>query len=55
MCIRDRDEVLEVHNPSGLPEITKVASIEEPYILAQIITCLLYTSSFISRAARLSA
>ncbi len=31
-------EVLEVHNPSGLPEITKVAKIEEPYILAQIIT-----------------
>ena len=31
-------DVLEVHNPSGLPEITKIASIEEPYILAQIIT-----------------
>ena len=31
-------EELEVHNPSGLPEITKVAKIEEPYILAQIIT-----------------
>ncbi len=29
---------LEVHNPSGLPEITKVSKIEEPYILAQIIT-----------------
>ncbi len=29
---------VEVHNPSGLPEITKVAKIEEPYILAQIIT-----------------
>ena len=31
-------EVLEVHNPSGLPEVTKVSSIEEPYINAQIIT-----------------
>ena len=31
-------EVVEVHNPSGLPEITKIAKIEEPYILAQIIT-----------------
>lgn len=31
-------EVLEVHNPSGLPEITKIATIEEPYILAQVIT-----------------
>ena len=31
-------DTLEVHNPSGLPEITKIAKIEEPYILAQIIT-----------------
>ena len=29
-------EELEVHNPSGLPEITKVAKIEEPYILSLI-------------------
>lgn len=33
-----RGEVLDVHNPSGLPEPTMVARIEEPYILAQIIT-----------------
>lgn len=31
-------DVVEVHNPSGLPEITKIDKIEEPYILAQIIT-----------------
>ncbi len=32
-------DVLEVHNPSGLPEVIKmIAKIEEPYILAQIIT-----------------
>ncbi len=31
-------EVVEVHNPSGLPEVTKIAKIEEPYILAQVIT-----------------
>ena len=31
-------EELEVHNPSGLPEITKIAKIEEPCIEAQIIT-----------------
>ncbi len=31
-------DVVEVHNPSGLPEMTKIAKIEEPYILAQIIT-----------------
>lgn len=33
-----RGEVLDVHNPSGLPEPTMVDKIEEPYILAQIIT-----------------
>ncbi len=31
-------DVMEVHNPSGLPEVTKVAKIEEPYIKAQVIT-----------------
>ena len=30
--------VLDVHNPSGLPDPSHVAKIEEPYILAQIIT-----------------
>jgi GTP-binding protein LepA len=30
--------VLDVHNPSGLPEPNHVTLIEEPYILAQIIT-----------------
>ena len=34
----NKGEVLDVHNPSGLPEPTHVARIEEPYILAQIIT-----------------
>ena len=33
-----RGEVLDVHNPSGLPEPNHIAKIEEPYILAQIIT-----------------
>ncbi|MFR9523410.1 MAG: translation elongation factor 4 [Rikenellaceae bacterium] len=31
-------DVIEVHNPSGLPEVTKIAKIEEPYIKAQVIT-----------------
>ena len=31
-------QTLEVHNPSGLPEVTKIAKIEEPYVEAQIIT-----------------
>jgi GTP-binding protein LepA len=33
-----KDEVLEVHNPSGLPVITQIDSIEEPYISAQVIS-----------------
>ncbi|MDO8896794.1 MAG: translation elongation factor 4 [Bacteroidales bacterium] len=31
-------EMIEVHNPSGLPEQTKLDYIEEPYIISQIIT-----------------
>ncbi len=31
-------EVLDVHNPSGLPAITTIKYIEEPYIRAQIIS-----------------
>lgn len=34
----NRGEVLDVHNPSGLPEPNYIDHIEEPYILAQIIT-----------------
>ncbi len=33
-----KGEVLDVHNPSGLPEPTLIDFIEEPYILAQVIT-----------------
>ena len=33
-----KGDVVHVHNPSGLPEPTLVDRIEEPYILAQIIT-----------------
>ena len=33
-----KDECLEVHNPSGLPEITHIDRIEEPYIRASVIT-----------------
>ncbi len=31
-------EMIEVHNPSGLPAITNIDRIEEPYIIAQIIS-----------------
>jgi GTP-binding protein LepA len=33
-----RGEEIDVHNPSGLPSITQIERIEEPYINAQIIT-----------------
>lgn len=33
-----RGELLEVHNPSGLPDVTLIDHIEEPTILAQVIT-----------------
>ena len=33
-----RGEVIEVHNPSGLPEPTMIDHIEEPYIRSSIIT-----------------
>ncbi|MBR3683095.1 MAG: translation elongation factor 4, partial [Tidjanibacter sp.] len=33
-----RGEVVDVHNPSGLPDLTLLEKIEEPYIRAQIIT-----------------
>lgn len=33
-----KGEVVDVHNPSGLPEPTMIDHIEEPYIMAQVIT-----------------
>jgi GTP-binding protein LepA len=33
-----KDEKIDVYNPSGLPEVTEIDHIEEPYIQAQIIT-----------------
>ncbi len=33
-----KGDVVDVHNPSGLPDLTLVDKIEEPYIRAQVIT-----------------
>jgi GTP-binding protein LepA len=33
-----KGEIIEVHNPSGLPPVTTIDRIEEPYINAQVIT-----------------
>ena len=37
-CYKTDGEMIEVHNPSGLPEVTKIDHIDEPYIIAQIIS-----------------
>ncbi len=37
-----KGEMIEVHNPSGLPDITLIDHIEEPYIRASIITAAEY-------------
>jgi GTP-binding protein LepA len=36
--ITTRGEVIDVHNPSGLPAVNYIERIEEPYIIAQVIT-----------------
>jgi GTP-binding protein LepA len=33
-----KNEIIDVHNPSGLPTPTTIDHIEEPYIIAQVIT-----------------
>jgi len=38
MVYTTRGEFIEVHNPSGLPDVTHIDYIEEPYIRAQIIS-----------------
>lgn len=40
-----KGEVIEVHNPSGLPPITTIDHIEEPYIRAQVISKTEYIGS----------
>ena len=41
-------EVLEVHNPSELPEVMHIEKIEEPYIKAQVITKAEYTGTIMT-------
>lgn len=41
-------EVLNVHNPSELPEVMHIDKIEEPYIKAQVITKAEYTGSIMT-------
>jgi len=43
--ISTKDELIEVHNPSGLPAATAIDHIEEPYIIAQVISQAEYVGS----------
>ncbi len=43
-----KGETVEVHNPSGLPEVTLIEEIQEPYISAQIISKSEYVGSIMT-------
>jgi len=43
-----KDEIIEVHNPSGLPAVNYIQQIDEPYITAQIISKADYVGSIMT-------
>ena len=43
-----RGEEIDVHNPSGLPPVNHLERIEEPYIIAQVITLSEYVGSIMN-------
>lgn len=43
-----KGEVLDVHNPSGLPDFTNIETIEEPYIRASVITTTEYLGNIMT-------
>ncbi len=43
-----KGEEIDVHNPSGLPQVTFIDHIEEPYIVAQVITLSEYVGSIMN-------
>jgi len=46
--ITTKGETIDVHNPSGLPLINYIDHIEEPYIIAQVITLSEYVGSIMN-------
>ncbi|HRO98348.1 MAG TPA: translation elongation factor 4 [Flavobacteriales bacterium] len=48
LVTKTNGEVLEVHNPSELPEVMHIEKIEEPYIKAQVITKAEYTGAIMT-------
>jgi GTP-binding protein LepA len=43
-----KGEIIEVHNPSELPDVMRIEAIEEPYIKAQVITKSEYTGAIMT-------
>ncbi len=43
-----KGEIVDVHNPSGLPPVNHIERIEEPYIIAQVITLAEYVGSIMN-------
>jgi GTP-binding protein LepA len=43
-----KGEEIDVHNPSGLPPVTNIERIDEPYIIAQVITLSDYTGAIMN-------
>lgn len=43
-----KGEEVDVHNPSGMPPVTHIDRIEEPYIIAQVITLAEYVGSIMN-------
>ncbi|WKZ65498.1 MAG: translation elongation factor 4 [Flavobacteriales bacterium] len=48
LVTKTNGDVLEVHNPSELPEVMHIERIEEPYIKAQVITKSEYTGAIMT-------
>ncbi|NWJ49347.1 MAG: elongation factor 4 [Bacteroidetes bacterium] len=47
-CYTTKGGLIEVHNPTGLPEITQIDRIEEPFVLAQVISKSEYTGALMT-------
>ena len=47
-CYTTKGGLIEVHNPTGLPEVTQVDRIEEPFVLAQVISKSEYTGALMT-------
>lgn len=47
-CYTTKGGLIEVHNPTGLPEVTQIDRIEEPFVLAQVISKSEYTGALMT-------